>query len=420
MVNLTEIQTVNTLNTLRGRLLLPNEADRTFTVIDDGVIQIEDGRISAVRAATAKDGPSPNPNRVWMPGLVDTHLHFPQTQIIGSAAGPLLDWLQASVFPEEARFNDPDYARVVAETFCDALIRQGTTCASVFSSSNAEATQILFEAFANRGLRGQIGLTLMDRGAPEAVLVDAESALKAARALAKRWHGHDEDRLRFCVTPRFALSCTPALLKGAGKLARELNLPIQTHLSENDAEIEATLAAFPEADDYFSVYERADLANERSIFAHCIHLSDGEWGRVASRDCAVAHCPDSNFFLGSGQMPLRKPLDLGVRVGLGTDMGAGRTFSMRRVAASAYDTSLLTEAGASAEALLWLATLGGSRALNLHDKTGRIAVGYEADLVAFDIDDTRTGAGLFDALAFQHDSTGAAMTLVRGRLLKGA
>lgn len=403
---------------VRGRLLLPRPNTRRFEVIPDGVIQIDAaGRIAAVRPACPADGPAPTPDLVWMPGFIDTHIHFPQTRIIGSATGPLLDWLQTSVFPEESRFVEPEYAAAVATSFCDALIRQGTTCASVFSSSDRQATEVLFEAFAARGLRGQIGLTLMDRGAPEILLVGAEAALKNARALAASWDGYDDGRLRFCVTPRFALSCTPALLEGAGQLAAALDLPIQTHLSENHAEIAATLAIFPEAADYFEVYEKAGLATDRALFAHCIHLSSDEWARLAKRDCAVSHCPDSNFFLGSGQMPLRTPLELKVRTGLGTDVGAGRTFSLRRIAASAYDTGLLTGADLDAEQLLWLATLGGAQALKIDTSVGRLVVGSEADLVAFQIETHRTGSALFDALIFQHDSAGAEQVYVRGRAL---
>jgi guanine deaminase len=230
----------------------------------------------------------------------------------------------------------------VAGEFTDALIAQGTTSAAIFSSSHPGATDELFMALDRRGLRALSGLTLMDRGMPGAPVLDAPTALAACDDLRRRWHGHDAGRLRVAMVPRFALSCSPELLTAAGAMARQHELFVHTHISENHDEIRATLDAFPGATDYLDVYERHGLVGERTLLAHAIWLSGGEWDRVARLGAAIAHCPDSNFFLGSGCMPLRDPLARGCRVGLGTDMGAGRTFSMRRVASSAYDASLIT------------------------------------------------------------------------------
>ncbi|MFP2906045.1 amidohydrolase family protein, partial [Pyxidicoccus sp. 3LFB2] len=235
--------------------------------------------------------------------------------------------------------------------------------------------------------------------------------------LIERWHGHDAGRLRFCVTPRFALSCTSELMRGAARLAERHGLWMQTHLSENPEELRATAAAFPTAKDYLGVYEDHGLVGSRSLFAHCIHLSEGEWERMAHRNVAVAHCPDSNFFLGSGCMPLRKATERGLRVGLGTDMGAGRTFSLRRVAASAYDAALVVQSPVTPEELLWRATAGGALALGL-ERVGRIAPGYEADLVAVDVPGhVSAEAALIDALLFRRDSGPVRATYVRGRQL---
>jgi guanine deaminase len=402
---------------LRGRLLCPG-AGGGVVYIADGLIEVDPtGRITAAGPAPA-DCPLPptRPGAVWCPGFVDTHIHFPQTRVIGSAAGPLLDWLDRTVFPEEARFVERRYAEAVATEFCAALAAAGTTTAAIYSASDPGATDALFAALAHRGLRARAGLTLMDRGAPPALCVPADAALPAAEALIHRWHGHD-DRLYFAITPRFALSCTDALLRGAAALADRHGLFVQTHLSENTAEIRATSLAYPDAADYLAVYADRGLLGPRSLFAHCVWLSPPEWDRLAAADAAVAHCPDSNFFLGSGQMPLAAPLARGIRVGLGTDVGAGRSFSLRRIAASAYDTSLITGACITPEALLWHATAGGALALGFADRVGRIEPGFDADLVAIDLPPyvPDTSAAIFDALLFRHDAGPVAATYVRGR-----
>jgi len=377
----------------------------------------ERGSIVSIEAASPDElVPETHPGTVLLPGLVDTHVHYPQTRVLGSASGPLLDWLKATVFPEEAKFADSDYATAVALEFSAAMIAQGTTTASIYGSPHPAATEILFATLARLGLRAQLGLTLMDRGAPPENLLAAGPALTACEGLIERWHGHDDDRLRFCVTPRFALSCTPQLLRGAADLANAHGLSLQTHLAENDAELRATAAAFPDAADYLEVYESHGLVGERSLFAHCIHLSEGNWDRLAERRACVAHCPDSNFFLGSGVMPLQAATSRGVRVGLGTDVGAGRTFSLRRVAARAYDAALLRGAPTSPEALLWLATRGGAEALGLGDRVGLLEPGFDADLCAIDLPAPSSRDPL-DALLFNLDAGPVRATYVRGRRL---
>ncbi len=412
------------LRTVRGTLLVPDPIRRTLAKQDDVVIDIDaDGTIRSIDDADAHPSVPPTwPGTVILPGFVDTHIHFPQTRILGSASGPLLDWLQEAVFPEEARFAELRYARSVAAQFCEAMLRQGTTSAGIFSSSHPGATDELFVALDDWGLRAQAGLTLMNRGAPADVLLATEPALEAAEALIARWHGHDRDRLRFCVTPRFALSCDHALMRGAADLAERHGLFVQTHLSENDEELRQTAAAFPDHADYLAVYEDYGFVGKRSIFAHCIHLSDSEWQRMAQARAGVAHCPDSNFFLGSGCMPLARALGHGARVGLGTDMGAGRTFSLQRVASAAYDATLVRGEAVSdgetvtPESLLWLATRGGAVALGFGDRVGCLAPGYEADLVAIDVPEDLPDDRLYDALLFRHDTAAVRATVVRGRL----
>ncbi len=404
-------------------MLAPDPEVRRVELLEDALVRIDgDGVIESVAPAPSDcQVPETWPGAVLVPGFVDVHLHFPQTRVIGSASGPLLPWLQASVFPEESRFVDVDYAAAVAEEFCDALVAQGTTCAAIYSSSHASATEVLFATLARRGLRAHTGLTLMDRNAPAAVLHSTGDALAASAELLERWHGHDRGRLQVSIIPRFAISCTPELMRAAADFARKHELLIQSHISENLDEIASTLALFPGARDYLDVYESFGLVGARTIFAHCIHLSEHEWARFVAQDVAVAHCPDSNFFLGSGAMGLRAALERGVRVGLGTDVGAGRTFSLRRVAASAYDAALLHAAPVGPQELLWLATRGGARALG-HERLGCLAPGFEADLVAIDAggggaSDNLPLVGLLDALLFRHDAGPVRATLVRGREL---
>jgi guanine deaminase len=388
---------VSVARTLRGRLLCPRPEEARVEVLRDGLLEIDAlGRIAAVGPAPADcDVEESFPGAVLLPGFVDTHVHFPQTRILGSASGPLLPWLLRSVFPEEARFAEARYAAAVAWEFCEQLVRHGTTCAAIYSSSHPIAATLLFTELERRGLRALAGLTLMDRGAPPELLLAAGPALAACTELVERWHGVDRGRLQFCVTPRFALSCTPELLRGAAALAERHGLPVQTHLAENGDEIAATAAAFPGSRDYLGVYEDHGLCGPRSLFAHCVHLSEESWDRMAAGGAAVAHCPDSNFFLGSGSMDLQAPTRRGVRVGLGTDVGAGRSFSLRQVMAAAHDAALVvagrggTRGGpererVTAEGLLWHATRGGARALGLA-QVGCLAPGYEADVVALDV-----------------------------------
>ncbi|HZO16842.1 MAG TPA: guanine deaminase [Polyangiaceae bacterium] len=403
---------------LRGRILTPTERGK-IRFFDDGVIVVDArGRIEAVgdRQSTHVPGVlyDVHPNLV-IPGFVDAHVHYPQTRIIGRATGPLLRWLNKSVFPEEARFRDADYARVVAEEFIDRMLAVGTTSAAIFSSSSAVATEVLFERLAERGMRGVVGLTLMDRRAPKALAVERKRALRDADRLVARWHEHD-GRLRFAVTPRFALSCSRALLRDAGSLASAQALPVQTHISENESECAATLEAHAYARDYLDVYERAGLVGPRTILAHAVHLSAREWKRLHRAEASVAHCPDSNFFLGSGRMPLAR-----ARVGklaLGSDVAAGRSFSMRRAMASAYDNALCVNETITPAELFRLATLEGARALGFSAQSGSLEPGKDADLVVLRAAaDAQNAADLLSGLIFDGDDLAVLACYVRGRRL---
>lgn len=410
---------MSVLRVVRGMVMVPDEQAHAWTLLADAVVRWDEaGKIVSVEEVDGQcEVATTHEGAVWMPGFVDTHVHFPQTAILGSASGELLPWLQRSVFPEEGRFADNDYAAKIAERFCEAMLSQGTTCASVFSSSHPGATNVLFEVMSRRGLRGDVGLTLMDRGAPEGLLRGPDEAMAACEALIERWHGVDDDRLRFCVTPRFALSCTPQLLEAAGQLAQRYSLPIQTHISENPDEIEATAQAFPKAQDYLGVYEAFGLVGPRSLFAHGVWLKPREWDAIADQGASVSHCPDSNFFLGSGPMPLREAKARQIKVGLGTDVGAGRSFSLRRCCSRAYDASRLTGSQTDAGELLWLATRGGALAMNRGEQIGLIAQGYDADIIAWmPPGPVESLESLCEQLVFHEDWGGILEVRVRGQV----
>lgn len=417
--------------TIRGDFLCPHPSHRSWTLRQDLLVTIVHGKIKYLESAQAYEERTllkpPAPSKIgtiWMPGFVDTHVHYPQTAIIGSASGPLLAWLERSVFPEESRFVDLKYAQAIAERFCDQLLRQGSTTASIYSSSHAGATDVLFETLSRRGLQAEVGLTLMDRGAPEALLCPTPQALEAMEALVERWHLVDEGRLRFCVTPRFGLSCSSTLLREAGRFAQKYDLWVQTHISENPLEIEATAQAFPNSTDYLGVYEDHGLLSHQTLLAHCIWLSESEWARCADLGATVTHCPDSNFFLGSGQMSLAQARTHGLRVGLGSDVGAGRTFSLRKACARAYDASRITQSTTLPSELLWHATRGGALALGREGHIGCISSGYDADLVCIKLPEPyEEPQGLSEVekieqlaaqLIFHEDWDGVQQVLIRG------
>ncbi len=401
----------------RGRLLTPL-AGGGLRWLEDARLLVQDGRILSVSAwddgAGRQRAARDLRPAVLVPGFVDVHVHFPQTRVIGSAGAPLLAWLEGTIFPEEARFADEAYARAVAAEFVTALAAAGTTTAAVYSTSSEQATNVLFEALAASGLRAVAGLTLMDQHCPEALRLPRAEAMAACERLAARWHGHDAGRLRFAVTPRFALSCSRGLMEDAAAFAAGGQLLVQTHLAEQPDEAEAVLAAHPIADDYLGVYQAVGLLGPRTIFAHAVHLSPSAWDRIAGAGASIAHCPDSNFFLGSGRMSLADARSRNVRVGLGSDVAAGRSFDLRRAMAYAYDNALCLGDRPSAGELFTMATLGGAAALHLEAEIGTLEPGKQADFLALELPAHATGeAAVLAQLAFA-DAGRVTRAFVRG------
>ncbi len=318
-----------------------------------------------------------------LPGFVDTHVHFPQVRMIGALGMPLLDWLEHSALPEEARLADVDYAGGVARDFVSGLVRAGTTTALVFGAHFAAAVDVLFEEASSRGLRITAGLVVSDRLLRDDLLTTPERAYSEGKALAEKWHG--SGRLRYAVTPRFSLSCSDALLASCGALHADVEGSwFTSHINENRAEIAAVIELFPDSVDYLATYARHRLVGERSVFAHNLHASPAELAALASSRASVAHCPTSNSALGSGLFPLREHVASGVRVALGSDVGAGTGFSLLKEGLQAYFMQqLLGEDGLSLTSAhrLSLATAAGAAALGLTGQVGEFSVGCQFDAV---------------------------------------
>ena len=315
-----------------------------------------------------------------LPGFVDTHVHLPQFAIMGISGGSLLEWLNNLTYPEEARFSDPEYARNISERFLDALVANGTTCACIYSSIHETATDIAFETASRKGIRAFIGNTMMERNAPPDLLETAPSILQASLNLCAKWNGAEGGRLGYVFTPRFAGSCSFELMREVGRIANENRALIQSHLSENQDEVKWVRSLFPDQPSYTEVYAAAGLLGERTIMAHCIHLSDSEISTLAASRTNVAFCPYSNRTLRSGTMAYEKLQRAGLKIGLGTDIAGGPSLSMFRQMGEALNSAgVLSPAGA-----LYLATMGGAQVLGLADRIGNFERGKDADFIVVD------------------------------------
>ncbi len=321
--------------------------------------------------------------RLLLPGFIDSHVHCPQLDVIGSWGAGLLEWLNSYTFPAEARHADPALAQAAAALFTDALLAHGTTSAVVFPTVHAASTDALFDAAQKRGMRLVAGKVLMDRHAPDDLRDDVAGAERDCEALIARWHGRD--RLAYAVTPRFAATSTDAQLAMAGRLlARHPGLYMQTHVAENRAEVAWVAELFPAARSYLDVYEGHGLLNERAVLAHGIWLDDSDRARLRDRGAQVAFCPSSNLFLGSGLFGWREAAAAGVAVSLASDVGGGTSLSMLRTMADGYKVQALAGTRVTAWALLHAALRGSAHALRLGHEIGSLEPGAMADLCLWD------------------------------------
>ncbi|MFZ0425691.1 MAG: guanine deaminase [Xanthobacteraceae bacterium] len=381
---------------IRGRVLTFLRAPRgagdteSYRYIDDGVVLARDGRTAAVGpaaellsglpAGTAVDH---YPGELIMPGFIDPHIHYPQTQVIASYGAQLLEWLEKYTFVEEQKFGDPAHAARIAEFFLDELARNGTTTAVAYCSAHPASAEALFGAAARRGVGMIAGTAIMNRNGPPGLLEPARDAITASRDLIRRWHG--KGRQRYAVTPRFAITSTGEQLEAAGALLKEFpTVLMQTHLDENHDEIATVKRLFPEDASYTAVYERFGLLGPRSLMGHCIHLDEAEIALMRDTKSVAVFCPTSNLFIGSGLFNYRKLAEAGVRIALATDVGGGTSYSMLRTAAEAYKVLQLQGQNLPALAAFDLMTRANAAALGLDGEIGTIAPGGFADLVVLD------------------------------------
>ncbi|WP_432791027.1 guanine deaminase [Brevibacterium sp. K11IcPPYGO002] len=361
-----------------GRL---RSASDIALVVDDGLITSRTD-VDTARAAHPDAEVIDLRDGVLIPGLIDTHVHLPQVRAIGHLGRPLLDWLDQCALPEEAKLADPAYAKAVAGEFLTGLISAGTTSAMVFGSHFASAMDVFFSAASESGLRITSGLVTSDRNLPESLLTDVERSTKESQALIDRWHGNG--RLRYAVTPRFSFSAGPELLAAGGRLVEENpGIWVTSHLNENVDEISGVAQIHPEARDYLDTYDRAGLVGRRTVLAHNVHPQDRELARMAEAGAVAAHCPTSNSALASGFFPLRRHIEAGVRVALGSDVGAGTGFNLLKEGVQSYFMQQLDPSGGVAlnsAHLLHLATAAGAEALELDD-VGVLSEGKRFDAV---------------------------------------
>lgn len=360
---------------------LRSEEDAGLLVVD-GVIRAR-GPYAEIRRDHPQEDVVDLRGGLVLPGFVDAHVHYPQVRAIGGLGLPLLDWLDRCALPEEARLADPAYAATVADEFVRSLVQAGTTTALVFGSHFASAVDALFAEATRVGLRVTSGLVVSDRILRPELLSTPQRTYDEGRVLAERWHG--TGRTRYAVTPRFSLSSSDDLLDACAALGKDVpGTWFTSHLNENLAEITEVARLFSRSVDYLDTYDRHGLVGGRSVFAHNIHVRDRELSLLAAQGAGVAHCPTSNAALGSGLFPMRRHLEHGVPVALGSDVGAGTGFSLLKEGLQAYfHQQLLGPAGLPLRPahLLHLATRAGALALGLGDQVGDLSVGMAFDAV---------------------------------------
>jgi guanine deaminase len=372
----------------------PDLSGEAFEYIEDGLLILKQGRVQQLENARDWIDHLPDGSALYdysgclvMPGFIDTHSHYPQTEMIASHGLQLLDWLQQYTFPTEEKFAEREYAERAAEFYCEQMLRNGTTTSGVFATVHAGSVDAIFEAARRRDLCLVAGKVMMDRNAPASLCEDPRRSYLESAELIGRWHL--QGRLHYAVTPRFAPCCSPEQLEFCGRLLDEHpDLYLQSHVAENADEVRWVEELFPESRSYLDVYDRFGLLGPRAVYAHCIHLDEADRERMAESGAAIAFCPTSNLFLGSGLFSLDAARRHGIRVGLATDVGAGTSFSMLQTLNEAYKVCQLGGYGLTPLKAFHLVTLGAAESLYLDHRIGNFAVGKEADFVVLDLQAT--------------------------------
>jgi len=359
---------------------------------EDGAVIVSGGKIIEVGPAQEVLARYPHieveryPDCLIMAGFVDAHVHYPQLEIMASYGEQLLEWLNKYTFPAECKFADAGYARAAADAFLETCLANGITSASVYCTTHPSSVDAFFEAASARGMRMAAGKVMMDRNAPEALCDTPETGYLQSKALLERWHG--KDRLSYVITPRFAPTSTAAQLEAAGALWREHPTALmQTHISESVYEIEWVKDLYPDAQDYLGVYEKYGLLGRGSNFGHAIHLTEREIALLAESGSAVSHCPTSNTFIGSGLFDMQGLRDSHqpIHVGLATDIGGGSSMSIFATMKASYEICQLQGYSLHPAKAFYLATVGSARVIEMQDKVGNLAAGFEADMIVIDL-----------------------------------
>ncbi len=372
----------------------PDLSDDAFEYIEDGLLILKQGRVRQLVNALDWIDHLPDGSALYdysgcliMPGFIDTHSHYPQTEMIASYGLQLLDWLRQYTFPTEEKFAERAHADQVAEFYCEQMLRNGTTTSAVFATVHTESVDAIFEAAARRDLCLVAGKVMMDRNAPASLCDDTQQSYQQSADLIHRWHLHG--RLHYAVTPRFAPCCSPAQLELCGQLLSEHpDLYLQSHVAENLDEVRWVGELFPHSRSYLDVYDQFGLLGPRAVYAHCIHLDEADRERMADSGAAIAFCPTSNLFLGSGLFSLDAAREHDIRVGLATDVGAGTSFSQLQTLNEAYKVCQLAGHSLTPLKAFHLATLGAAESLYLDHRIGNFDVGKEADFVVLDLEAT--------------------------------
>lgn len=378
------------LKIYKGNVIFTEKPD-VFTIIPNGYVGVEDGLVvfvgEQIPSAYEKEKVEDYGDQLIIPGFVDLHFHAPQYANIGLGLDKeLLPWLNDYTFPEEAKYYDLAYAESVYRKVAFDLWRNGTTRAVLFSTIHGETTKFLMDIMHESGLGAYVGKVNMDRNAPDFLCESTAESLSGTREWLETYH-NKYTLVKPIITPRFVPTCTSELMDGLSELSREFNVPIQSHISENRNECAWVKELHPESADYAGVYEDHGLFTNRTIMAHCVHNTDEELKRFKDHGVFAAHCPNANHNLASGIMPLRKFLQAGIHVGLGTDVGAGHKVSIASVMASAMQASKLKWVEdpslpplTTAEAF-YLGTKGGG---SFFGKVGSFEKGYEFDALVID------------------------------------
>ncbi|MDC8757121.1 guanine deaminase [Janthinobacterium fluminis] len=398
---------------------------------EDGLLIIADGKVQAAGDYAQLHASLPpgsvvedHRGKLILPGFIDTHVHFPQTDMIASPAPGLLPWLETYTFPTERQFADPAHARDVADFFLDELLRCGTTTAMVYCTVHPASVDAFFAASEARQLRMVAGKVMMDRNCPEFLRDTAEGGARDTEDLIQRWH--KRGRALYAITPRFAPTSTPAQLALAGELARAYpDTYLQTHVAENEDECQWVKSLFPNARSYLDVYDHYGMLRPRAMYGHCIWLSERDRERMAETQSAAAVCPSSNLFLGSGLFDFERADAARVPLSLATDVGGGTSFSMLQTMNEAYKVARMKGSYLPAMRMFYLATLGAARGMQLEGTIGNFAAGAEADFIVLDPKATpllarRTARcnsleELLFALALLGDDRAVAVTFAAGR-----